>query len=473
MSSWIAAMSTRRSAVWLSWWPPLAMTTTRSRHPREWSQLPIASSLVPLAYTRAVSMAVPPRSRNSSSTSSTKPCFSVDRSMLPITSRETWVSTWCREPYLIVSPMSPLAGAPRPSSRGRPVPFERVVPPRVTVDATTGGNAHAGQQLPVPQQQTEVVGEGRDVAWGDEEALPPVLHELAGASGRACDHGEPEPHRLEVGDGQALVRRRHRQHVAPGQVGGNVGVRHGSNQVHARPEAGALDQPAHVPDVGGSHRQAARHGQSPGAHGQASQRLDQHMEALAGDHVGDADDTERARLARPLHHLGVGDPGRQVVARGMDDDAGHAPPDKSLGGGSRRLAAEDRGVDTRQVAAFDRGVEGSQRRPAELVDPQDVDNGDDRAGAPLPEPAVRPDERRVVQLVLQEDVEARSLQPAGECPRHVVAQVAAVVPPRQRDDLDVVPAGREVLRQLAVVEVAAGERLQAPVDHQADPHHAP
>jgi hypothetical protein len=48
-SSWIAAAFTRRLNVSLSWWAPLPITTTRSRQPRDWSQLPNASSLVPLA----------------------------------------------------------------------------------------------------------------------------------------------------------------------------------------------------------------------------------------------------------------------------------------------------------------------------------------------------------------------------------------------------------------------------------------
>ena len=154
----------------------------------------------------------------------------------------------------------------------------------------------------------------------------------------------------------------------------------------------------------------------------------------------------------------------------MRDGPAQRAPDEPFGGGARGVAAEDGAVDAAQVAALGCGVQGTQARSRELVHAQHMHHRDDRAGAAIGQPAVGQHERRVVELVLHEHVEAPAVQAPGERSGRVVGQMAGIVAPRQRDDLDVVAVRGQVLHQLAVVQVAAGQRVEAAVDDEADPH---
>jgi len=96
--------------------------------------------------------------------------------------------------------------------------LERLVPRRMTCRPSPSREPHPQQELTVRDQEPEVPGQGIGVAWRHEEALAAVFDDLVRSPGSGGDHGQPEPHRFEVGDAQGLVVRGYDQEVALDQV---------------------------------------------------------------------------------------------------------------------------------------------------------------------------------------------------------------------------------------------------------------
>lgn len=107
-----------------------------------------------------------------------------------------------------------------------------------------------------------------------------------------------------------------------------------------------------------------------------------------------------------------------------------------------------------------------------------VDKGNDRVRMSSP---VGEDQRRVVELVLDEDVQilesdslllefpgVRSWPPKPE-PK-VIRQMRGVIPPREGNDLHRIPLSTQVLDHSTVVQVAAAACFQRTIDDKANLH---
>ena len=126
---------------------------------------------------------------------------------------------------------------------------ERSLPRRVTLGAAACREGRSRQQGTVAGEPGEVAGERVHVAGRDEEALPPMLDELARPARRCRDHRHAEAHRLKVGDAEGLVSRREDEEVAAPQERGHAGVRDGSNELHVGADAGIEDELAQARDI--------------------------------------------------------------------------------------------------------------------------------------------------------------------------------------------------------------------------------
>jgi hypothetical protein len=204
---------------------------------------------------------------------------------------------------------------------------EGLVPGRVSFGPPPSCEPHPEQLLTVGHQQAEVPAEGVDVARRDEEPLAAVVDDFVGPSCGGGNYREPEPHRLEVGNAQGLVRRRDRQQVASGQVVGDPMMGYGAQKVHVGDETETADQAPQPVNVGTVHGQAACHRQPPALGRQPTQGGDQDVQSLSREHVSDAEDTERTRHSRPRSHLGFRDLHLHVVTAGVGDDPGKGVPD--------------------------------------------------------------------------------------------------------------------------------------------------
>ena len=59
----------------------------------------------------------------------------------------------------------------------------------------------------VRNQELEVPGQGIGIAWRHEEALAAIPDDLVRSPGSGGDHGQPEPHRFDVGVRTRVSRR--------------------------------------------------------------------------------------------------------------------------------------------------------------------------------------------------------------------------------------------------------------------------
>jgi hypothetical protein len=99
-----------------------------------------------------------------------------------------------------------------------------------------------------------------------------------------------------------------------------------------------------------------------------------------------------------------------------------------------------------------------------------VDDRDDGGVEVPPQPVVAQGEGRVVELVLEEDVEIGRAQPVPERAVRVVNHPQRIGALRLGEDDDLVAPAFEVLHELAVVEVPARHPVQVPVNDKADAH---
>ena len=139
--------------------------------------------------------------------------------------------------------------------------------------------------------------------------------------------------------------------------------------------------------------------------------LDEHVKALSRDEVADEQHPEG-----PVRDGPLGDAvGRDRRAEAAPARRGHdvgARPCKGLHGALRESAVVDASIRGPQVEPFQHA--GGRRRKGRppLVRAQVVDDRDDGDVEVPPQPVVAQGEGRVVELVLEEDVEIGRAQPA-------------------------------------------------------------
>ena len=80
-------------------------------------------------------------------------------------------------------------------------------------------------------------------------------------------------------------------------------------------------------------------------------------------------------------------------------------------------------------------------------------------------PHIRSDQRRMIQLVLNQDV-----QTLRQSKAEVIHQMRTVIPPGQGDDLYDIALCAQILNQLAVIQISAADSIQRPVNNKSDFH---
>jgi hypothetical protein len=102
---------------------------------------------------------------------------------------------------------------------------------------------------------------------------------------------------------------------------------------------------------------------------------------------------------------------------------------------------------------------------AEMV--HDGDQGTGKAGMEAP---VEPEAGRVHQFILEEDIKGGLLKSAAEFGVQVIQQAHAIGAPGETDDFHPVALLPKIPDQVAVIDEAPGNGIQAAIDEQAYPH---
>jgi len=92
-----------------------------------------------------------------------------------------------------------------------------------------------------------------------------------------------------------------------------------------------------------------------------------------------------------------------------------------------------------------------------------VDDAHDGSPAPAADSAVEPEEGRMDEFVLQDEVPGAAAQPVAQFVREIVEEAGPIAPPGQAHHLDPVPPALQGLDQVTVVQEPAGQGVQAAV----------
>ena len=106
-----------------------------------------------------------------------------------------------------------------------------------------------------------------------------------------------------------------------------------------------------------------------------------------------------------------------------------------------------------------------------LAAAQVMDNGDHRVTQPGAQALVEPETGGVHQLIFQEDIKGGLGEPAAEPGVQVVQEADAIAAPGETDDLHPVAGLTQIAHQVAVIDEAAGDGVQAAVNEQAHMHY--
>jgi hypothetical protein len=98
------------------------------------------------------------------------------------------------------------------------------------------------------------------------------------------------------------------------------------------------------------------------------------------------------------------------------------------------------------------------------------DQGNNGTGRSFLNTPVKPEKGRMGQLVLENNIRLNALETAFQGERQVIQQTARVGAPGQGDNFDHFPLAAQILHQHAVIEEAAADKVQVPVEDQSDPH---
>ena len=158
--------------------------------------------------------------------------------------------------------------------------------------------------------------------------------------------------------------------------------------------------------------------------------------------------------------------GLVVTARGRDH-RGDVAVERRARVAQRALADGDEAVDRAQVAALERARDGAPAT-ARLEAPEIVNERDD-GDAGAAELTIAREHGRVTELVLQDDVGVRE---HGRQRPEVRGHGARARAPRQRHDVDDVPARAQPLDEHAVIEEAARHAVEVAGQHEGDAHGA-
>ena len=267
----------------------------------------------------------------------------------------------------------------------------------------------------------------------------------------AGQHRQPVSHRLQVYDAEPLVRQ-HRQQVRGAISLRQLPVRHSSAQADVALQPSRADLPAHRSLVRTVDLFITDNVQHPVSPRQTGQRSDQMMQPLARDQIADKKDAQRTSIAlsgaNQLFHRALLRR-RQMVPGRVRDHAAQRSGVFSLSSllftlsskSSHRLpgrpAVENKAVHRTQIGSLHRAVQRQQPARMLLAAAQVVHDADQRIARLKPsQPPVHQRQRRMVQLVLQQNIHGEVAQTPVQAQREVVGQMRRIAAPGERHNLD-------------------------------------
>jgi hypothetical protein len=137
---------------------------------------------------------------------------------------------------------------------------------------------------------------------------------------------------------------------------------------------------------------------------------------------------------------------------------------------SRGMAVEHERVDRFQVALFHPPIDLHLPRRVIFARTQVMDDGNERVGDGASKSLVQANERRIDELVRNQDVVAGSCKRATESRGIILQQMTRIAPVSQRHDVDAVPAPPKMLDQHLIIKIAAGNEAEIAVDDEPNLH---
>ena len=194
------------------------------------------------------------------------------------------------------------------------------------------------------------------------------------------------------------------------------------------------------------------------------------MKTFSGDDITDKKDVQGTLPpAARCHGVSI-EPADQVVATGVCDHCGTLRGKDRLDGFQGCFTVEDEAVDRSQVTELHSAVEVARYSRTGFRASQVMHQGKDGTGGASSQPSVQEKEGGMIQLVLDQYIQAASGKRGQERGGEVVGKIPEVAADGQGEDDHPVPAALQVLDEHAVVEVAAGHGVEGPVDDEPDIH---
>jgi hypothetical protein len=109
------------------------------------------------------------------------------------------------------------------------------------------------------------------------------------------------------------------------------------------------------------------------------------------------------------------------------------------------LAIEHETIKPHEISPLDPAIQSIVPRRARLAAAQQMDDGDDGVAHISPQPPVQPQQRRMVELILQQGIKGGVAQSSIQVEGEVVPQVASVGPPGQGDDVHLISLAAQML----------------------------
>src|SRR5215213_3898787 len=103
----------------------------------------------------------------------------------------------------------------------------------------------------------------------------------------------------------------------------------------------------------------------------------------------------------------------------------------------RSLAIEDEGVNGCQIPSLDHGVEGLLPTRTMLRASEMMNDADERTADSILQPPIDHEERGMIQLILEKDIQSGGFNSCNEIAAEIVQEMSWIGAPGKREDLDI------------------------------------
>ncbi len=97
-----------------------------------------------------------------------------------------------------------------------------------------------------------------------------------------------------------------------------------------------------------------------------------------------------------------------------------------------------------------------------------MNDADERTADSTLQPPIDHEERGMIQLILEKDIQSGGLNPCNEIAAEIVQEMSWIGAPGKREDLDVRAPFTERGDELPIVEIATRARLEASINDQSN-----